>query len=60
MSALKLTGFARNATRLCNFQRNNFTTIRQLATKIGEPTKKSSNLKLMLIGVSKRESFLIK
>lgn len=51
MSALKLSVFARNATRIYNVPRNNFIAFRQMATKIGEP-KKKSNLKLLLIGVS--------
>lgn len=53
MSALKLTVFARNASRFYNVPRNNFAAFRQMATKIGEP-KKKSNFKLMLLGVSVR------
>lgn len=51
MSALKISSLARNVTRLAVFQPRNANLIRQYATKIGEPKKKTSTLKLLLIGV---------
>ena len=53
MSALKITLLARNVTRLAVFQPRNVSLIRQYATKNNEP-KKTSTLKLLLIGVSLR------
>lgn len=53
MSAFKITSLTRNVIRLAVFQPRNATLIRQYATKIGEPKKKSSTLKLLIIGVRK-------
>lgn len=57
MSAYKITTMARNVARLSVFQPRNLNLIRQFATKI-EP-KKTSSLKLLLIGVSILISFAI-
>lgn len=57
MSALKITALARNVARLTIFQSRSSILIRQYATKIGEPPKKSSTLKLLLIGVSRNVDY---
>lgn len=56
MSALKFTALVKNFSRFAVFQPRRANLVRQYATKIGEPKKKSSTLKLLTFGVGENIS----
>lgn len=51
MSSFKIISLARNVSRFAVFQPRNVNLLRHYATKIDPPKKKSSTLKMLLIGV---------